>query len=82
MSKDYENKRSQFAERLKNTVPQQPLQQVQPIEAPPKIEEQQMTVWLPKALYKQVKAKAVEEELPLKEMVRMALENFLAAANA
>ena len=82
MAKEYQEKRSSFAERLKTAPTLMPMQKVEPVEVkeiePPK-EEVQINAWIPKDLMKQVKTRAVVTEKSIKEIVIIALENYLKA---
>ncbi|EHQ24318.1 hypothetical protein [Mucilaginibacter paludis] len=76
---DYKNKLGNLADKLKKeTTPQTPIQQVQPVKTEPvKEEEMQFNNWIPKILLKQVKAYGVEHEMTLKEINIRALKEFL-----
>jgi len=70
---DYKNKLGNLADKLKNEIPNTPIQQVQPI----KEQEVQFNNWIPKSLLKQIKAYGVEHEISLKEINIQALKKFL-----
>jgi len=74
----YKSKLQGFADRVKTEPVQLPVQKVTPVQeaASPK-EEQQLNVWIPKDLMKRLKAKGVESDQSLKEMVIDALNQFV-----
>ncbi|MCP1386266.1 hypothetical protein [Runella salmonicolor] len=76
----YKNKLSGFAERLKTEPAVVAIQTVNPISTVnpvEKVEEIQLNVWIPKALMKQLKAKGLDIDKSMKEMVNEALSNYL-----
>ncbi len=83
MEKNYKEKRSSFAERLKSEPTQMPIQKVEPVTTivqkteEPKIEEIQINAWIPKNLMKKVKTKAIVDEKSIKEIVIEALANYV-----
>lgn len=77
---NYKNKLSGFAERLKTEPAIVSIQEVNPVKNNPpmdKIEEIQLNVWIPKTLMKQLKAKGLDIDKSMKEMVNEALSNYL-----
>jgi hypothetical protein len=79
MAKDkFTSKLQGFADRVKAEPVQLPVQKVSPVDAPiePK-DEQQLNVWVPKSLLKQLKVKGAQEDKSLKEMVIEALQGYL-----
>lgn len=82
MAKEYLEKRSNFADRLKNTAPPVPMQEVNPLPQPAKkmvaaVEEIQINAWIPKDLMKRLKAKALAEDKNLKTCITEALEAYI-----
>ncbi len=84
MAKEYQERRSNFAERLKNSpTSATPIQEVAPVaarvgEAAPKIEEAQLNAWIPKELMKRLKGKALNDDKSMKICVIEAVEAYLA----
>ncbi len=77
---NYKNKLSGFAERLKTEPAVVSIQEVNPVKnslPTEKIEEIQLNVWIPKPLMKQMKAKGLDIDKSMKEMVNEALSNYL-----
>ena len=77
---NYKNKLSGFAERLKTEPAVVSIQEVNPVKnsAPAeKIEEIQLNVWIPKTLMKQMKAKGLDIDKSMKDMVAEALSDYL-----
>jgi hypothetical protein len=84
MAKDYLEKRSNFADRLKNTPTNLPIQEVTPVRPqpqvqtkPPAVEEIQINAWIPKDLMKRLKTKGLEDDKSLKNCIIEALENYV-----
>jgi hypothetical protein len=75
--KEYTDKLQGFTERVKSEPVQLPVQTVTPVVATVSKDEQQLNVWIPKALMKRLKVKGAETEQSLKEMVIEALNSFL-----
>lgn len=73
----YNEKLNSFKERL-NTVPTKtPIQEVRQIEIKSQ-NEVQLNVWIPKPILQNLKLKGVNENKSIKEMVQIAIENYLA----
>jgi len=76
----YKKKLSGFAERLKTEPAIVAIQTVNPINkvnTVEKLEELQLNVWIPKTLMRQLKAKGLDIDKSIKEMVNEALTNYL-----
>lgn len=77
---NYKNKLSGFAERLKTEPAVVSIQEVNPVKnsvPAEKIEEIQLNVWIPKTLMKQMKAKGLDIDKSMKDMVTEALSDYL-----
>jgi hypothetical protein len=76
---DYKNKLGSLADRLKSEEPKVPIQEVNPVQVKlvKKDPEGQLNVWIPKPLLKRMKGYGVEHELTHKDIVILALEQFL-----
>jgi hypothetical protein len=75
---DYQNKLDGLANKLKQSPPKKPMQQVQPVKtAVAKDPEVQFNNWIPKGLLKRLKAFGLEHEQSLKDINIQALELFL-----
>ena len=80
MAKEYDQKRTNFADRLKNAPTAVQMQEVNPVanrNEPPPEEQVQLNAWIPKSLMKKLKAKALDEEKSIKTCLSEALENYL-----
>jgi hypothetical protein len=83
MEKNYKEKRSSFAERLKTEPTPINIQKVEPVtiieqaKEEPKVEEIQINAWIPKVLMKKVKTKAIAEDKSIKEVVIEALQQYI-----
>jgi hypothetical protein len=75
---DYKNKLDGLANKLKQSPPKTPVQQVQPVKVPAlKDPEVQFNNWIPKDLLKRLKAFGLEHDQSLKDISIQALEFFL-----
>ena len=75
----YQEKLGGLASRLKSEKPNTPIQEVHPVRqtASAKEEEEHLNVWLPKSLFKRMKAFGVEHDLFLKDISIEAITAFL-----
>ena len=82
-SDTYSDKLQGFAHRVKTEPVQMPVQKVTPVEATTEPgaaqvkQEQQLSVWVPKDLMKQLKVRGAETDQSLKDMVSEALSQYL-----
>lgn len=74
---EYNQKRNELAERLKNQPSETPIQKVEPIKETEKVQEQQLNVWIPKTLMKRLKNVAVEQDKSLKEIIIELIDKHL-----
>lgn len=77
---DYKKKLGSLADKIKNEVPQTPIQQVLPVKHQPALEEEEearFNNWIPKGLKRKVKAYGVQHDISQKDITIRALQNFL-----
>ncbi len=84
MAKEYDQKRTNFADRLKSTPAAIQMQEVNPVTSrnePPPEEQVQLNAWIPKSLMKKLKTKALDDEKSIKSCLCEALENYVNTEN-
>ncbi|TWR26355.1 hypothetical protein FPZ43_14410 [Mucilaginibacter pallidiroseus] len=77
---DYKKKLGNLASKIKNEVPQTPIQQVQPIKVltvSADEEEARFNNWIPKGLKRRIKAYGARNDISQKDITIQALQNFL-----
>ena len=82
---DYKNKLSGFAEKLKSSSPQTPIQSVSPVQEQGKkkeiLEKSALNIWIPKTLKRQMKQKELDLEMTLTDIAITAISEFLNKPN-
>jgi hypothetical protein len=82
---DYKNKLSGFAEKLKTSSHQTPMQSVSPVLDQVKkkdvVEKSALNIWIPKTLKKQMKQKEIDLEMTLTDIAITAISEFLNKSN-
>lgn len=76
---DYKDKLSGFANRLKTSTTQTPIQEVKPVSTlKPQIKDDvQLNIWISRSLMKQIKSRCLEKDLSIKDFVTITIENEL-----
>jgi hypothetical protein len=77
---DYKKKLGSLADKIKNEMPQMPIQQVQPVKqlsSGIEEEEARFNNWIPRDLKKRVKAYGVQNDISQKDITIQALQDFL-----
>lgn len=77
---DYKKKLGNLASKIKNEMPQTPIQQVQPVKAlkvPAVEEEARFNNWIPKGLKRKIKAYGAQNDVSQKDITIQALQKFL-----
>ena len=78
---DYKKKLGSLADKIRNEIPQTPIQKVEPVTPVPETTdnggEARFNNWIPKDLKKRVKAYGVQHDISQKDITIEALESFL-----
>jgi hypothetical protein len=76
---EYKEKLNSFASRLKNEIPQSPIQEIRPItkNSIVKEAETQLNIWISKSIMKSLKRHTLEHDKTIKDSVIEAITNYL-----